>query len=165
MRNITFFGILILVCCAASCDPHLGCNHYLKWYLKNCTSQTIYCEPHNYYKKDPPVEYLSPGDSTLLLDFSGADPDKEPDFYDIWSRRDDLTLKIYSADGTLLKEWRGDDWDKPGRQFFNESFWHKYQTLRHRHGNYHDLYNVTWVFDLLPEDIETEGTSETESEL
>lgn len=150
MRNI-LSAIPIVLCCI-SCKSYLGPDHELEWYLKNNTSQEVYCIPHNFYEDEPDIEYLSPGDSILLA------RDERPviqgiSYFDtFWSDYGTETdFRIYSADGTLLKEWKGENYNKPGRQFFRERHWRHYFRMQI------DPYGIVWVFDLLPEDIEADG--------
>ena len=59
-----------------------------------------------------------------------------------------IKLQVLSADGVLLQEWNYMDKDLPGKQFFSEPSW-QYDETTDSHGNL----LVTWMFDILPEDI------------
>ena len=74
-------------------------------------------------------------------------------FYDAWNGKpeQEWCISICSNDGQLLKIWKYIDRNAEGRQFFNESYWRLY-TKKYSHS---DQLNLSWVFNILPEDIAT----------
>ncbi len=126
------------------------------YYVKNQTDQTLHLlQNGSGYSIYTPGGIVAPGDSIQFGSVS-VRKKRQPRF-EMWiqdevaRQGEEVSLKISSEEGLLLKEWRYLDRDQSGKQFFNESFWRHYDVFIND-GARATITDV-WVFTILPEDI------------
>lgn len=144
--------ILAVAVITISCtSPRYMDTHRACWYVKNTTDKPIKIPLKSFSVADL---IINPGDSDYVYAFNPARHLGTPSFkllYDMWDKieESDQRIDILSMDGELLKTWRFADKNAVGRQLFNESYWELYTKTYSQS----DELNLTWVFDILPQDI------------
>ena len=144
----------------------LGCWENLngpsgKWYIKNITDQMLILPYSSYSFLNKDDKAITPGDSIIIADVEFEGSPKKPYFsywLEIISRHggEAASLKVFSENGHLLKEWSYQERDFTGKQFFKESSWRYYPNIEEQYQN-GGYIGATWVFEILPEDLEEES--------
>ena len=132
-----------------------------KWCIKNTTNQTLKLSDYPYDFLPVTVKDVSPGDSIIIADVEFEGSPKKPYFsywLEIISRHggEAASLKVFSESGILLEEWNYADRNLSGKQFFKESSWRYYPNIEEQYQN-GGYIGATWVFEILPEDLEEES--------
>lgn len=150
-KLILLLGIMSLgfQCGPEPPDPNGGA-----WRIKNSTNQTltITIPPYSVIQSYPLDNNISPGDA-IPLGFTSTDIEKIPNFELIrrfWHglAEEDIYFEVLSSNGTTLVKWDYLNKDLPGKQFFKEGSWQRKQSSKG------DNIDVTWFFEILPEDIQ-----------
>lgn len=151
------FLLLSLMLLCTACDPPQYAGDF---YVKNLTDQTLQVSlgdpATDAYISILPGIIVAPGDSVSRGGISIPVRKKKKPSFDQWikgeviSHSEEISLRVFSKDQTLLKEWRLLAKDQPGKQFFDESFWRHYSVFRE--GAIVTITDV-WIFDILPEDL------------
>jgi hypothetical protein len=115
---------------------------YTEWRLKNATMETIVL--------DYPIRELHklitiPQEIDTLIGWSRIS-DTDNFFDTFWSeaKGDSAFIKL---NGEIVRVWRYDEKDIPGKQFFNKSSWIKLKS------SYNESPYTIWTFEITPEDI------------
>lgn len=154
---------ILLLCVVFSCSACFPTQYRYngEWFVKNCTDYPlalIYPELNDDIDGFNTL-HIAPGDSTLISGF-GFNTDTKPRF-DKWlefaAGSVHQILNVLSEDGDLLREWRYDEREMPGKQFYDESYWKCYPDIP----GYTDdsviktvvISKTAWVFEIMPEDI------------
>lgn len=160
MKKLKLFLVCICGVLCTMCHPDESPGYEGRWYVKNCTNQTLILT-YPYFWKDFHIfldREIAAGDS-LEVGYSQILAKGKPMLYfDQWFQDmeaekygDELLVKVLSENNVFLKQWNYLENNQPGKQFFGEPFWHHYDVSIERN----ELLTITdiWVFDILPEDI------------
>ena len=155
MKRIVY-GILVMIGCA-SCDPeiYMDGGHESEWFIKN-TTDTPFSVSWTYDDIDEKVD-IAPGDSVAIGVVCSIRSIGDPKFSyitEIIGSDDDGGLTFYSEDGIPVRHWRWSERGGSGRQLFNESLWRKYVRDQQPQPDRKGYIDVTWVFDVVPEDLQ-----------
>ena len=131
-------------------DKYLG-----ELFVKNCTDKTLIVKFSSSYN-----HYIAPGDSVLVGGIFFLLEDKTMHCFDAvmhdWHTSPPVPIEVCElllGDSILLIKWNYSDRNLSGKQFFNESSWRYYENIRI---GGRAAKTGTWVFDILPEDLEPE---------
>ncbi len=162
MKRVLFL-LICLIGVASICAKCEGEEPYYegRWYLKNHTDQILILKYPSFYGYLYSSYYwdIAPGDSlSFNYSYFMVKNNIMPYFnrwveYDANKFGEDLSLKVFSEDSTLLREWLYLDASQPGKQFFNESSWHHYDIFIERDER---IITDIWTFTILSEDITQE---------
>ncbi len=153
MKRVLFLLVCLGGVLCTMCDPERRAGVY---YVKNNTERTLHLlQSGSGNSIHTPRGVIAPGDS---IQFGSAyvRKNKHP-YFELWIRDEvarqgkEVSLKVSSQDGVLLKEWRYLDRSQPGKQFFSEPFWRHYDVFRDDWTR--TIITDLWIFDIQPEDI------------
>lgn len=161
MKRIALFLICVVGTLCTMCDPPFPPEYEGRWYVKNRTDQTLVLTYP--FLKHSVIDYVSynrsiaPGDSLLINNSCFLIKNKIKPSFDrcledaVSEYGENLSLKVLSEYGVLQIEWLYLNRNHPGKQFFDEPFWHHYDVSI----QYDERVTTTdiWVFDITPEDI------------
>ncbi|WP_301236993.1 hypothetical protein [uncultured Alistipes sp.] len=131
-------------------------THTVIWCVKNRTQQPVRLLMRDWGKE----KNIAPGDSINLFRVRFPQVDGIPTFdpffkcwqTDYWG--DEQYLTIFSADGEVLKRWKYTPESVAEDPFFQESSWRFYQKEYETNSEL----ELTWVYDLRPEDLVSDET-------
>ena len=160
MKKIALLFILAFV--STACDPYwYMTSNYGYWFVVNNTNQTLKLT-YSPYNKYFDIKEVAPGNMIKVAEcvYSYYSPSEEPYFdkrlEQINEYGIDTSFIVLSERGHPLKEWSFSDRNISGKHFYKENSW-KYS--RHIIASYKkgDNIEATWVFEILPEDLEEES--------
>ncbi|MDE5731572.1 MAG: hypothetical protein K2H95_00830 [Bacteroidales bacterium] len=141
------FLIIVAIASLSACDPQEWLEHHdTDWFVKNKTDVAIRVRiKRSLHWISESTEVIMPKDSVNILPYH-PNIKESPDFSIFVKYVTFVTL--YDANCDSLKTWDNAYQYEQKRNLFNESSWRKY-----RKNTESMTEDITWVFDILPEDL------------
>ena len=137
---------------AVSCGNKPETRVYFRsslWIIGNATEETLNVS-WNFPGDSRSEEHLRPRDLTSIGSVDSTIPYVKPEFGEIQklAGEEEMTISLYSNDGTPFNEWRWSERESPGRQLLDGRLWENDETEY-----YNKITDAVWHFYILPEDI------------